>query len=82
MDPERLKIREFLSRYFKGRDLQDDENIFATGFVNSLLAMQLVMFVEKEFQLALEDDDLDLENFKSVNTILGLVELKRTAAGI
>ena len=77
MDQERLKIKAFLSRYFRDRDLQDDENIFSTGFVNSLLAMQLVMFVEKEFELTLEDDDLDLENFKSVNAILGLVERRR-----
>ena len=30
-------------------DSATDEDIFALGFVNSLLAMQLVLFVEKEF---------------------------------
>ena len=43
------KIKEFLSRFFRNHDLRPDEDIFALGFVNSLLAMQLVQFVEKEF---------------------------------
>ena len=40
------KIKQFLSRFFKSHDLQPEEDIFALGFVNSLLAMQLVAFVE------------------------------------
>jgi acyl carrier protein len=82
MDEQRLRIREFLSRFFKGHDLRDDEDIFATGFVNSLLALQLVMFIEKEFQVSIGDDDLDLDNFRTINAIWNLVERKRTAARV
>lgn len=80
MDETRPKITEFLSRFFKNHDLQPDEDIFALGFVNSLLAMQLVAFVEKEFGIAVEDADLDLDNFRTVNAIAGLVERKRGGA--
>ncbi|MFL6236460.1 MAG: acyl carrier protein, partial [Thermoanaerobaculia bacterium] len=45
MDQTQTKIKEFLSRFFKSHDLQPDEDIFSLGFVNSLLAMQLVAFV-------------------------------------
>jgi methoxymalonate biosynthesis acyl carrier protein len=74
-------IKDFFSSYFHGYDLQDDDDIFAVGFVNSLLAMQLVMFVEKEFDITVEDDDLNLENFKSVNAIAGLIETKAANVG-
>ena len=47
MDQTQLAIKEFLSRFFKSHDLRPDEDIFALGFVNSLLAMQLVAFIEK-----------------------------------
>lgn len=77
MDETRLKIKEFLSRFFKSHDLQPDEDIFALGFVNSLLAMQLVAFVEKELKIAVEDVDLDLDNFRSIDAIARLVERKR-----
>ncbi len=76
MDQTQSKIKEFLSRFFKNHDLQPEEDIFALGFVNSLLAMQLVAFVEKEFGIRVEDDDLDLDNFRSVNAISDLVARK------
>jgi phosphopantetheine binding protein len=43
---------------------------------NSLLAMQLVAFVEKEFGLAVEDEDLDLDNFRSIRAIADFVARK------
>jgi methoxymalonate biosynthesis acyl carrier protein len=74
------KIKEFLSRFFKNHDLQPQEDIFALGFVNSLLAMQLVAFVEKEFGIQVEDADLDLDNFRSIQAISDLVARKSGAA--
>lgn len=79
MDETQLKIKEFLSRFFKSHDLKVDEDIFALGFVNSLLAMQLVAFVEKEFGIAVADEDLDLDNFRSINAISGLIARKKAA---
>jgi acyl carrier protein len=76
MDQVQSRIKEFLSRFFKNHDLKPEEDIFALGFVNSLLAMQLVAFVEKEFGVAVEDDDLDLDNFRSIQAIASLVERK------
>ena len=80
MDETQRKIKEFLSRFFKNHDLQPGEDIFALGFVNSLLAMQLVAFVEKEFGIAVADEDLDLDNFRSVDAIAALIARKRGAA--
>jgi acyl carrier protein len=80
MDQNQQKIKEFLSRFFRNHDLKPDEDIFALGFVNSLLAMQLVAFVEKEFGIKVEDEDLDLDNFRSITAISSLVERKSTPA--
>ena len=70
------KIREFLGKYFEERDVKDNDNIFELGLVNSLFAMQLVNFVEQELDITLENEDLDLDNFKDINSILSLVESK------
>jgi len=43
MDDPKEKIRGYFAQLFRKVDLQDDTDIFATGFVNSLMAMQLVM---------------------------------------
>ncbi len=79
MDDRKTKLKKFLARFLKNHQLTDDEDIFALGFVNSLLAMQLVQFVEKEFGVTVEDEDLDLDNFRTLNAIDALVEKKSAA---
>ncbi len=71
---EKQKIRRFLSKFIKVDELADDDNIFEKGLVNSLFAMQLVNFVEKEFEITIANDQLDLANFKDVNTIAWLIK--------
>lgn len=80
MDDRKAKIKEFLSRFFRNHELQDEEDIFALGFVNSLLAMQLVSFVEKEFRITIDDDDLDLDNFRTIAKIDQLIARKTAGA--
>lgn len=76
MNDTKLKIREFLQQFFGNHQLRDDEDLFSTGYVNSLFAMQLVMFIEQEFQIQLSNDELDLNNFKSIDTISNFLEEK------
>ena len=73
------KIKAFLSRFIPDKELQEDEDIFALGYVNSLFAMQLVLFVEKEFNIAIDNKDLDLENFKTIDAMARLIEGKKTS---
>ena len=56
--------------------MADDDNIFESGLVNSLFAMQLVSFIEEEFEISIENEELDLDNFKDVNSIAALVSSK------
>lgn len=76
-----VRLRPFLSKIFRNHELQPDEDIFAAGFVNSLFAMQLVLFVESEFKIRIQDDDLELDNFRTINAISRLIESK-TIAGV
>ncbi len=74
------RIHAFLSNAFAGHEFHDDEDIFALGFVSSLFAMQLVEFVEHEFTIVIESEDLEWENFRSITSIARLVERKLTPA--
>lgn len=77
---DRARLLAFLSRFIRGHELKDDDDIFAMGFVNSLFAMQLVTFLESEFGITVEDEDLDINNFRSVSAMLRLLAEKRGAA--
>ncbi len=70
------KIRTFLAGFFRNVEVADDDDIFAKGFVNSLLALQLVGFLEKEFKITIEDEDLDFDNFRTICSIDSLIARK------
>lgn len=80
MKDVKQEVRTFLGRFFHSLELTDDQNFFELGFVNSLFAMQLVLFVESEFGMQIGDDDLDITHFQSINAIANLVERKKVAA--
>lgn len=71
------RVRQYLTQHFNNRTLRDDDDIFAQGFVTSLFAMQLVMFVEKEFGIQIDSDDLEIDNFRSVTALSELVNRKK-----
>ena len=50
MEKDEIKnnIRTFIGKFVKTSKFDDDTNLFASGLINSLFAMQLVMFVEKD----------------------------------
>ena len=76
MNAYKEQIRSFLSQHIRDSSFHDDDDLFGKGYVNSLFAMELVLFVEREFALTVENADLDPDNFRSVNAIAALVDRK------
>lgn len=70
------KIKAFLGKYVDVSGLEDTDNIFEKGLVNSLFAMNLVNFVENEFDVSIDNTELDIDNFKDISSITALVEKK------
>ena len=73
------QIRTFLAQSFKDYDLKDDEDIFSLGFVNSLFAMQIVLFVEQQLGVTVANEDLQLDNFRTINAMTALIISKKEA---
>jgi len=80
MNDAKGKIKAFLSDFFQTAGLREDDDIFALGFVNSLFALQLVMWVEKEFGVEIRDEDLDIDNFNTIEAIANLVSRRSSRA--
>jgi acyl carrier protein len=80
-DPERTMVREFIVQHTGGARIDDEDDMFANGLVNSLFAVQLVMWIERNFGTPIEGADLDFANIRSVSAIAAFVDRKRTLAG-
>lgn len=72
-------LRGFVTRSINFPDLGDDDDLFESGLVNSLFAIQLMTFIEKTFAVEVDADDLDIQNFRSVSAATDFVLKKSTA---
>ncbi len=55
---------------------KDEDNIFEMGFVNSLFSMKLLNYIETEYQITIENEDIDINNLSSVVNIEALIKRK------
>ena len=78
---EEKKVRETVTNFLLSSvnipSLNHDDDLFESGIVNSLFAVQLMTFLEKIFVIEIGTDDLDMENFKSVNATTAFVMRKK-----
>lgn len=79
-DKERDIVRAYISECLDGISFEDEDNLFKSGYVNSLFAVQLVMWIERTFDAPMEGSDLDFRNIQSVTAIASFVKRKRAAA--
>jgi len=70
-------IRNFILESINIPDLNDDDNLFESGIVNSLFAVQLMTFLEKSFNIEVTMDDLSMDNFESIAATSSFIERKQ-----
>lgn len=56
-----------------------DQDLFGSGLVSSMFAMQLVVHIEEEYGIAIAGPELKLDNFRTVDAMTGLVLRLRDA---
>lgn len=74
------QILAFVRGRFPQEQFDADQDIFQLGFVNSLFALELVMFIEKTFAITVETSELQIENFRSANAMAALVSRHQPAS--
>ena len=50
-------------------DLDGNTDLLGSGILDSLGMVQLIAFVEKEFDIKVEPEDMVIENFMDVNSV-------------
>ena len=72
-------LTEFLAEKIK-TDVASDQDLFASGLVSSMFAMQLVVHLESAYDIAIIGPELKLDNFRTVQAMTDLVLRLRAAA--
>lgn len=73
-------IREFISAEFAPdidpADLPEDLDLIESGIIDSLGVLKLVAFLEDELGLAIAPEELDVDLYKSLDSINSLITAK------
>jgi methoxymalonate biosynthesis acyl carrier protein len=68
----RTNLAEFVEKQTK-QPVTTDLDLFGSGLVSSLFALQLVVHVETAFSIEVQGPDLRLDNFRTIDAITDLV---------
>jgi len=80
MSETRDKIRDFIVENFLfGSDngLKDETSFLDEGIIDSTGILELVNFLEEEFEIAVDDEELNPENLDSIKNVVGYLETKK-----
>jgi len=73
------EIRRFVESKHPGADLTDSDDIVARGYLTSLFAMQIVLFLEQRFGIRIPNEDLRPDTLRSFAAMADLVERRQRA---
>jgi len=72
------KIRAFIVEnfLFGNNDFRDETSFLDDGIIDSTGVLELVAFLEEEFAIIVEDEELIPENLDSIDNIVAFLERK------
>ncbi len=79
MSDVKEKIRAFVVENFlfgEGDDLSDNTSFLEDGIIDSTGILELVDFLEEEFEITIDDEDLVPENLDSLNNATAYIGKK------
>ena len=74
----KTKIKNYIieSTFDDVEKIKDDTLIFEEGILDSMGLLFLIEFLQEEFNLTTSDEELVVENFQSINSIIAFIESK------
>lgn len=68
------QILEFFREKKKADALGFDTDLFQGGYIDSLFALEMVVYLENTFHIRLRNADINEANFRTIDSIAAVVE--------
>ena len=79
MSEKKTEIRNFIIENFlfgNANGLKDDTSFLEEGIIDSTGVLELVTFLEEDFEITVDDEELIPENLDSINNVTAYLERK------
>lgn len=76
-------MKQFILDQFpssRRRSLEDTDPLLESGLIDSMGVLDLVAFIETEFKVTVDDEELIPDNFQNIARIAAFVEKKRNGS--
>jgi acyl carrier protein len=79
-------IRQFIVKNFlfgdDDNEFRDDDSFLEKGIVDSTGILELIEYIEDQFKIKTEDEELIPDNFDSINNVVNYISRKTAACGV
>jgi acyl carrier protein len=78
------ELRQFIASEL-GRDVSgvaDADSLLEAGVIDSMGVLELVSFIEKQYRIAVAEDEMMPENFDSVDAIAAFIDRRRSDGAV
>ena len=76
----KTSIKQFIISYIikdgSSIDIKDEDQLIVGGIIDSLGILKLLAFLQQNYSIEITPEELNLENFNTINTISKLVDNK------
>ena len=73
---EQIRAFIFKETFTDKNKIDDNTQLFDEGIFDSMGLLNLIAFIEENYKLKINDSELDVENFGSINAIASFIENK------
>lgn len=77
-------VRQFILTKFplaRKKQVKTSDALLESGMVDSQGVLEVVNFIEQEYSIIVDDDDLVPENFQTIDRIVGYIQSKTRSTG-
>jgi methoxymalonate biosynthesis acyl carrier protein len=75
-----MHVERYIAELTNTQGIDPSVNLFETGQLTSLDALELLSFVETAFEISILGDDITVENLGSIDSIVRFVERAKQTA--
>ena len=75
-----VKLAEFIANEIlkqPGREIAPDEALISSGMIDSFSLMDLALFVEDNFEVRIEDTELNADTFDNLEALTNLIASRK-----
>lgn len=75
----RNKVRAFFGSELQKKEIGDEDSLLLAGIIDSLRMLDLITYLESEFGVEIDDEELMPDNFDSIDAIVAFLHEKEAA---